>query len=158
MRKIILTFSLVMGALTFCTAQEIEMKMTIMGHKFTQNGQKLSWNELLDVTKSNDKAYKFIKKGKSQNIISAVLGFVGGGFIGVPLGQSMSGQNPNWSLAYIGGGIALIGLPISISSSKNTKKGIDNYNLSMKSASVFQFKPEFEVIANGNGFGLSMNF
>jgi hypothetical protein len=37
------------------------------------------------------------------------------------------------------------------------KKGINLYNSSLNSTSSY-FKPEFKIIANGNGIGLSMNF
>lgn len=99
MRITILTILFVLGLFSFCIAQKIEMKTTAMGYKFTQNGDKLSWKELLNVTESNEEAYQLIKKGKSQNIISAIIGFVGGGFIGVPLGKSLTNQDPNWTLA-----------------------------------------------------------
>jgi len=48
-------------------------------------------------------------------------------------------------------------LPIAIISSKNVKKGIDLYNSSLNLTSNY-FQPEFKIIANGNGLGLSMNF
>ncbi|QTD39045.1 hypothetical protein JL193_07295 [Polaribacter batillariae] len=99
-----------------------------------------------------------IKKAKSQNTISSILAFAGGGFIGIPIGQSIANREPSWTLAYIGGGIAAIGIPIAIKASKNVKKGVDLYNSSLNLTSNNYFKPEFKMIADRNGIGLSMNF
>ena len=137
--------------------QEIKMGMNILGYKFEQNGKRLSWKNLVNVTESNIQSNLLIKKAKSQNTISNILAFAGGGLIGIPIGQSIYDREPNWTLAYIGGGIAVIGLPIAIKASKNAKKGIDLYNSSLNSTSGY-FEPEFKIIANGNGIGLSMNF
>ncbi len=138
--------------------QEIEMKLNLLGYKFVQNGQKINWKELVNATESNSEANLLIKKAKSHNTISNILAFAGGGLIGIPIGQSMSDREPNWTLAYIGGGIAVIGIPFTFSALNKANKGVDKYNLSLKSASSFEFKPEFEIIANVNGIGLSMNF
>ena len=139
-------------------AQEIEMKLNLLGYKFVQDGEKLNWKGLVKATESNTEVNLLIKKAKSQNTISTIAGLVGGGLIGIPIGQSTTPREPNWTLAYIGGGIMAIGIPFSFSAINNANKGVDKYNLSLRSTSTFEFKPEFNIIANGNGIGLSMNF
>ena len=138
--------------------QEIKMGMDLFGYKFEQNNRRLSWKELISETELNIEANLLIKKAKSQNTISSILAITGGGLIGVPIGQSTTNRKPNWILAYIGGGIVIIGIPISIKATKNVKEGIDLYNSSLNSTPFYEFKPEFEIIANENGVGLSMNF
>lgn len=156
MKKLFLT---IIGFLFINTllGQEIEMGINLLGYKFEQNSRRLSWKELVNETQTNIEANLLIKKAKSQNTLSNILAFAGGGLIGVPLGQSSTDRKPNWTLAYIGGGITIIGIPIAISASRNAKKGIDLYNSSMNSTSIY-FEPEFKIIANGNGIGLSMKF
>ena len=133
------------------------MKLDLFGYNFEQNGEKLNWKELVKATESNIEANSLIKKAKSHRTISTISAIVGGGLIGIPLGQSTTDRDPNWTLAYIGGGIVAIGIPFTLSVFNKVNEGIDKYNLSFKSAS-FEFKPEFKVIANVNGIGLSMNF
>ena len=41
---------------------------------------------------------------------------------------------------------------------KKAKKAIDIYNASLNSTSAYKFEPEFDILANGNGIGLSMRF
>lgn len=139
-------------------AQEIEMKLNFFGYNFVQNGEKLNWKELVKATESNIEANLLVKKAKSHNTISTISAIVGGGLIGIPLGQSKTDRNPNWTFAYIGGGIVAIGIPFSFSAFNNVNKGVEKYNLAFKSASSFEFKPEFKIVANANGFGLPMNF
>ena len=139
-------------------AQEIEMKLNLFGYNFVQNGEKLKWKELVKATESNIDASLLIKKAKSHNSISTFAAIVGGGLVGIPLGQSTTDRDPNWTFAYIGGGLIAIGIPFSLSAFNNVNKGVDKYNLALKSASSFEFKPKFKIVASGNGFGLSMNF
>ncbi len=155
-KGILLIFGLFLLNSSF--GQEIELKATPLGYKFIQNGKKLKWKELVAATESNVEANLLIRKARTHNTISTVGALLGGALIGIPLGQSASDQDPNWTLAYIGGGIALVAIPFSFSGFNKVNKGIDDYNLSLKSASIYHFKPEFQVIANGNGIGLSMNF
>ncbi len=138
--------------------QEIEMKFNLLGYKFVQNEEKLNWKELVKATESNTEANLLIKTAKSHNTISTITALIGGGLIGIPIGQSITDRDPNWTLAYIGGGIAVIGIPFSFSAINKSNIGVDKYNLSLKSTSMFEVIPEFKIIANGNGIGLSMYF
>ena len=117
----------------------------------------MTWKELTKATESNPEANLLIK-AKSHNTISNILEIVGGGLIGIPLGLSMTDRDTNWTLAYIGGGIAAIGIPFTFSAFNKVNEGVDKYNLSLKPVSTFEFKPQFKIIANGKGVGLSMTF
>ena len=156
MKKIFFTL---IGLLIFNVSfgQEIKIGTNLFGYKFEQNNNRLSWKEVIKKTESNIEANLLIKKAKSQNTISSILAFAGGGLIGIPLGQSISNKDPNWTLAYIGGGIAVIGIPIAIKASKNIRKGVELYNSSLKSTTS-HFQPEYTIIVNGNGIGLAMHF
>ncbi|MFD0863721.1 hypothetical protein ACFQ1M_16015 [Sungkyunkwania multivorans] len=138
--------------------QEIELKLSLLGYNFSQNGQRLNWKELATVTESHVEANMLIKKAKSHNTISSVLSLIGGGLIGIPIGQSITDQEPNWILAYIGGGVAVISVPFTFSAFNKVNKGIDKYNLSLRSTSKSVMKPEFSIIADRNGLGISINF
>ncbi|MDO1512392.1 hypothetical protein Q2T41_06975 [Maribacter confluentis] len=59
-------------------------------------------------------------------------------------------------MSTIGGGF--IGISLSSTVLNKTNKGIDKYNLSIKSNSANSVKPESKIIANINGFGLSTRF
>ncbi|WP_394749681.1 hypothetical protein [Spongiimicrobium salis] len=158
MKTLVVILTLALCCCAISTAQEIEMKTTIFGYRFTQNGARLSWKELSSATESNLDAHLLIKKARSQNTISSILSFAGGFLIGIPIGQSIGDRDPNWSLAYIGGGIAAIGIPFTFSAFNKVNKGIDTYNLSLKATSRYQFKPEFTILAKGNGLGFIMRF
>ncbi|WP_026755282.1 hypothetical protein [Sediminibacter sp. Hel_I_10] len=137
-------------------AQEITLDKNVFGYKFEQNGEQLSWKELINKTESNVEANLFLKEARTNNTISKVLAFVGGGLIGIPIGQSIAGDDANWTLAYVGGGIAIMSFPIASKASKDAKQGIELYNASLNTTAAFS--PEFKIIASGNGIGLSMNF
>lgn len=155
--------SLLISALIFfsfhnCHAQEIELKPNFFGYNFVKDGTRLTWKDVLNTTQPNVEAYNYIKKAKTNHTVSAVLSFAGGFLIGVPIGQSIGKGEPNWTLAYIGGGLAGVSIPFYLSAVKNAKEGLNTYNQSLHSAHQNPFNPEFKFKANGNGIGLSMNF
>ena len=119
---------------------------------------RLTWKDVLNTTQPNAEAYNYIKKAKTNHTVSTVVSFAGGFLIGVPIGQSIGKGDANWTLAIIGGGIVAVSIPFSVGAKKNARKGVDSYNLSLKSAHRTQFNPEFKVTTSGTGMGLLMSF
>ena len=158
MKKIILTLIFTLATITFCNAQKIDMEKVFGGYKFSQNGNQLAMKDLVKTMKSNQQAFKLIKKAQLNNTLASITGFIGGGLIGWTIGTAIVGGDTNWSLAGIGAGIVVIGIPISLNSDKKAKQAVELYNSSLNSSSFYEFKPEFKIIASGNGIGLSMNF
>ena len=158
MKKTILTLIFALVATTFCNAQKIEMKKVFGGYKYTQNGNLMTVKDLANTMESNQQAFDIIKKAQSNNTIASIIGFAGGGLIGWPIGTAIGGGDANWTLAGIGAGLIAIGIPISSSVNKNAKQAVELYNSSLDATSNYYFKPEFKVVANGKGIGLSMNF
>lgn len=78
--------------------------------------------------------------------------------VGSFIGTAIGGGDANWTLAGIGAGLVILGIPISSSANKKTKQAVELYNSSLNSTSFYETKPTLKIIANGNGIGLSMNF
>ena len=158
MKKITLTLTFAITILTFCNAQKIDIEKVIGGYKYTQNDELMSIGDLASIIESNTKAFELIKKGRTNRSFAAILGFAGGGLIGWPIGTAVGGGDANWTLAGIGAGLVIIGIPISSSANKKINQAVELYNASLNSTSYNKLKPEFKIIANGSGVGLSMNF
>ena len=118
----------------------------------------MSLGDLASVIESNTKAFELIKKGRTNRSFAAILGFAGGGLIGWPIGTAVAGGKANWALAGVGAGLVIIGIPISSSANKKINQAVELYNASLNSTANNKLKPEFKIIANTSGFGLSMNF
>ncbi|WP_127018524.1 hypothetical protein [Flagellimonas beolgyonensis] len=165
MKNTLLLGLLVFMALSTLQAQQtptspkpIDMKINLLGYRFFQDGERLNWRELEAATVAVEEANQLIKRAKSQRTFSNVLAFVGGGFIGVPLGQQSANRDPNWELAYIGGAIAVVSFHLSFRAFNNVNKGVDTYNMAIAPSTSYRFQPEVFVINNQNGFGLSVRF
>lgn len=158
MKKSILTLVFVITTITFCNAQKIDIEKVFGGYKYTQNDELKSIGDLANIMKSNSDAFELMKKGRTNRSLSAVLGFAGGGLIGWPIGTALAGGDANWTMAGIGAGLIVIGIPISSSANKKINQAVELYNASLNGTSQNHFKPEFKIIANTNGLGLSMNF
>jgi outer membrane lipoprotein SlyB len=158
MKKPFLTLTLMMLSLAFCNAQKIDIEKVFGGYKYTYNDELISIGDLANIIESNTEAFEIMKKGRTNRSLSGVLGFVGGGLVGWPIGNSIGGGNPNWTLAAVGAGIIVVAIPIASRANKNINQAVELYNASVDSKASNWMKPEFSLIANSNGFGLSMNF
>ncbi|MEC7265674.1 MAG: hypothetical protein VXW38_18175 [Bacteroidota bacterium] len=167
MKNLVLSLSLVFFSVGLAQAQQtstptskesIEMKVKLLGYRFYQDGERLSWKELVDATERVEEANLLIKKAKTQRLISNLMAGVGGFITGIPIGQSIHDDNPNWELAYIGGALFIVSLPISLKAFNNVNKGVDTYNIAVAPSVGYRFQPEVFVINNQNGFGVSLRF
>ncbi|WP_422860939.1 hypothetical protein ACOKFD_09185 [Flagellimonas sp. S174] len=140
------------------SSKEIEMKIKLLGYRFYQDGERITWKQLVSATESVNEANKLLKRAKWQNLLSNILAFSGGALIGIPLGQQSADREPTWELAYIGGAIAAVSIHLSFRAFNNANKGVDSYNLAVKSTADNRFQPEFQIVANGNGLGFAMKF
>ena len=138
--------------------QEIEMKINFWGYKFMKDGERLNWKELQEATTAIENANLLIKKARGQHTASIIMAVVGGGLIGWNLGQARNEDDPDYTLAYVGGGVAAVGMGFSISSFNKVNKGVDLYNLAVNKTAQYQFKPELFLSTNSNGIGLSLRF
>ena len=138
--------------------QEIEMKVNFWGYRFTKDGERLNWKELQEATTAVENANLLIKKARCQHTTSIILALVGGGLLGWNLGQARNEEDPDYSLAYVGGAIAASSFGFSISSFNKVNKGVDTYNLAVDKTAHYQFKPELFLSTNTNGIGLSLRF
>lgn len=159
MNKMILTIAFVFTALNFCLAQKIEIEKTHGRYNFIQNDENLSLSVLAHKLKPNDEAHKLIRKARTRSAFSSLFAFAGGGVIGWSIATGVRDDDDiDWAIAGAGAGLIVIAIPISYGANRKAKEAVEKYNSSLNSTSYNNFKPEFEIIANGNGIGLSMRF
>ncbi len=138
--------------------QEIEMKVNFWGYRFMKDGERLNWKELEEATIAVKNANLLIKKARNQHITSIIMGVVGGGLVGWSIGQNGTKDDPDYTLAYIGGAISAASLGFSISTFNKVNKGVDMYNLAVNKTAQYRFQPELQVVSNNRGLGLALRF
>ncbi len=158
MKNTILTLVLIITSFSLINAQKIDIEKVFGGFKYTQNEELISIGDLVTIMDNNTEALDILKKGRTNRSFAGVLGFAGGALIGWPIGTSLGGGDANWTLAGIGAGLVAISIPIATKSNKKINQAVELYNASLNGTSYNGFNPEFNVIANANGVGFSMNF
>ena len=138
-------------------AQKIEAKKTFGEYVYSQNGDRLSKRQLMDLMEGNAEAYKLMKSARNNYTWASVLGFAGGGLIGFPIGTAIGGGDAKWELA--AAGAALVGVAVLVISgyNKKSKKAVDMYNANQPSVG-YKFQPEFRLNVKGSGMGITMSF
>jgi hypothetical protein len=158
MKSTILTLALIISSFGFINAQKIDVEKVFGGFKYTQNEELISIGDLVTIMENNTEALEILKKGRTNRSFAGVLGFAGGALVGWPIGTSIGGGDANWTLAGIGAGLIAVSIPISSKSNKRINQAVELYNASLNGTSYYIFNPEFNVVANANGVGFSMNF
>ncbi len=156
MKKTFLTLSFILAAFSFCHSQTIGYEKVFGGYKFTQDGKTLNMDELTTQLNTNEESAQLIKKAKSQSTIASILGGIGGALVGYPVGTAIGGGEPNWVLAGVGAGVIAVGIPISSSANKKSRKAVEIYNSGSRTKKENLAK--LFMVSNNSGMGLAFKF
>ncbi len=97
-----------------------------------------------------------MKLAKSNYDVGYVFGFAGGFLIGWPIGTAIGGGDPNWTLAAVGAGLAVISIPFMVSYTKHAKNAVHKYNKGLKYS--YFAKPDLKIGLTYNGVGIKIKF
>ncbi|MEL6589854.1 MAG: hypothetical protein AAFQ68_07240 [Bacteroidota bacterium] len=140
------------------TAQSIEIQKSIWGLRFSQNGDLLNINQLVDAVETHPEAFILAKKAKSKNTVATIIGGIGGACIGIPAGAAVGGGEAPWALAGVGAGLILVSIPFSMKANKQFESSVNAYNQSLGGLENRVFQPQLSLLADADGFGLSIRF
>ena len=157
---IILVFGVIVISSISASAQNQTDSIIIENNnKFKQNDMALSPRQLMEITKSNTKAYEEMKQAKSNSDFSVILGAAGGFLIGWPLGTAIGGGEPQWYLAGIGAGLLVLTIPLVSGYKKHARNAVDIYNMGLGEVpKKAQRKVKFDLGITSNGLGLMLQF
>ena len=159
--KKILTFLYVLFT-TFAVAQSPEDSINVVGSglgtTFFQNDRILQPGDLKHITRDHPEAHKYMKKAATNNGFGVFFATAGGVLIGWPLGTALGGGDPNWALAGVGGGLALLSIPLASGYVKNARKGAEIYNDGLASTSFKQQRLQWNLALSQDGVGLQLRF
>ncbi|CAM1351898.1 hypothetical protein [Tenacibaculum crassostreae] len=158
MRKIVFTFLFAIFTSFLVQSQQIQKEKVFGGYQYSVDGKALSMKEMINLMESNTKALALMKKAKSNTTLATVLGGVGGALIGFPIGTAIGGGDANWTLAGVGAGLVIVAIPIASGANKKANQAVELYNSSLNTTSYNSFKPQFNMLLNDNGVGISMTF
>jgi hypothetical protein len=163
MKRLLYLFSLVVFLAQPVTSQNPNNKITVQKSfgavNFYMEGERLTFRQLIRITTPCETACAEIKSSQRLYTTGIISAGVGGFIIGWQAGNAIDGHSPKWGMVALGGGIALVSIPLTKHSMKKAVNAIDLYNASLKQISFRQInKPEFSLSFNGNGLGLKLNF
>ena len=128
---------------------------SFIGYKFYQMDSRINFNQLPEIMKEDQQAYVLVKKAKNKNTISSILGGAGGFLLALQLANVIIGEDPNWPMIAIGGGLVVISIPIFSKSYKQSLNAIDMYNSGLGTSS---HQLQWSLGTTRNGIGLTVGF
>jgi hypothetical protein len=141
----------------FSQKSTMTFKRGSWGAKYEYIGQILSQGEAGEkFKKENPEAYEAFKKGRTANVFSTSMGFVGGALIGWEIGSAVSSKPINYVRGGVGLGVSIISFVIDASAVKNFKKAAEIFNGDKSKTS---FLNSFQLnLNNPNEVGLCFHF
>lgn len=158
MKNILLTLTFITLLSFIGNAQKITIKKSWGSNICSIDGKKLKMSELVTLMKENTQNFKLISKAKKNYTAASIFGAAGGALVGWPIGTSVGGGEPNWTLAGIGAGLIAISLPFNSKYNKSVKDAVDLYNSATNKTSHYEFQPRFQLNTSSNGIGVSLVF
>lgn len=80
-----------------------------------------------------------------------VLGAIGGGLLGFPLGTALAGGKFNWYLAGAGAALILLEIPLFVAYKQHARNAVAIYNKGLKSTASTNFNLKLGLTCNGIG-------
>jgi len=122
---------------------------------YTKCDIELTSNQLISMFKNDPNMKDYYKPIALNYAASLLLNSAASILILWPVTESLyADTNPNWNLAYIGIGCALLRIPFQRAFDKHAGKAVEYYNSGYKSTSSV----DFDLNIGGNGLGIVMNF
>ena len=146
MRKcsvIFVLFLFLLLATTYCFAQEntaaspITIEKSFWGNKYIWNEQKVqARSDFTTIMADHEECLSSARSGNTKYWSGMILAGIGGALVGYPLGQSIGGEEDvSWEIAYVGGGLSVIGIVLSVMAENSYKKAANCYNAQFENTS-----------------------
>lgn len=150
--------------------QTVYSQVSLSGNKFLKDGNTYKISQYDEVFQKSE-SLELLKKARTNSTLGTIFAATGGALIGVSLPMVLKKKITNQingpygpmyyqtqipsGYGFLIGGIVLVGvgIPLVISSKKNTKKAIQ-----LENGETTAFQPYFKVETAGNAFALSYNF
>ena len=110
---------------------QISFTKSFWGNKFYQNGKEYNFNEVVQLMKKNQEAYDLIRQSRSNTTLAGVIGFIGGGLMGWPIGAAIAGKEMDWAVFGAGVAVTAVSIPIALSGDRKLKKAVEVWNASL---------------------------
>lgn len=124
--------------------------------QYSYHGKIIGNDDLKNLLKSNDSAYKTFRKYKTTRFVALAFAIAGGAFIASPIENLMEGKKIDWTPALYGAGIAVLAFPIALGSDRQIERAIHQYNQEITGSSIN--RKELKIALTRNGLGLCLIF
>ncbi len=153
--KYVFSFVIILFTLQSSFAQEKPI-MTLERGYIKSDNKVISVKHALQLMAKYPEALAYMKGAKSDQAGAQVLGAIGGGLIGFPVGTQIAGGDPNWTLAGIGAVFILASIPFIGNYKQKAQIAIKLYNESGPQA--YRWKPKIRFGVSETGLGLRLSF
>ncbi|MHB9055319.1 MAG: hypothetical protein ACYC2P_04085 [Paludibacteraceae bacterium] len=131
------------------TKNKIFYTKSFGNHSYYYNGKIIDIDQVMKLIQKNPNTHKYLRIARALDFTGNVLSITGTWMLGWYVGALFTSAHPDWRIPAIGGGLALISIPVFQVSNNNFNKGINIYNQGNR----ILFNPQFNVELAGKQEG-----
>ena len=143
----------------YATADTIRVRKAGAARQFYYRSTRpLTTKGLASVLQANPASFALFQESKTARTVGDILGYAGGFLIGYPLGVAITGREPNWIMAGVGLGLAVVSIPVTGSGNRKLRQAVELFNNGVPRATALNRKPTLRFEAGPQGIGLALGF
>ena len=137
----------------------IEIKKKVLGTQYFYNGRMVNVFGLPHVVKDCPEALTKVRTAQVLYVPGLFFAGLGGGLLGMFVGEAITGQDPSLAIAAVGGASLCAGMGLAFASEASVRRGVDTYNKSIGSASASASRtPSVQIAFSPQSVGVRMRF
>lgn len=152
----------VLSTIQVCFSQsnkeEIQIRKSFGGYKFSQNGIDLKTKQVKLLLKNDVEARNEFRSAESLNALATIFSITGGFIVGFQVGKGIVGGDINPTLIGVGFGLIVVSIPFALGGKKKMSSAIHIYNNNLRSATSKFSVPLLKIGMGKNGIGMILNF
>ena len=150
MRRIIL----LIAGITLCFSLSAQGELTLRGGNISQDGTRLSPEQVRAVMADNSEALAQFNRGRSLAITGQVIAYPSAFLLGWDTGTRLGGGEGNNTLLAIGAVGTAVGLGIVFLGERNIRSSVSLFNSSKANNDAISYQVNFGLTQNGIGFAV----
>jgi hypothetical protein len=113
----------------------VEVSGGYLARSFSQHGASIDRGDMVTRLEDNPEAADLVGASQTKQTIAVIIGAIGGGLVGWPIGAALAGNDdPPWVLAAIGGGLIVVSIPIDVWGDADLVEAVEVHNRQVSTA------------------------
>ena len=164
MKHLTLTLLVIVFALSWGMAQRLVVRQLNSDYVFAQNDEILTIRETIQLLPAGSESQRLLRSSRFYTFTGQVLGASGGALLGTAVAAAIfntygdAEQTDLWLIAGVGAALVAVGIPLARVGDRRVNRAVALVNGDISFSESKRPATSLNLVAGGDGVGLSFNF